>query len=409
MSTVYNRYLDAALTTPILGYSGVYQEQSPKKLQSASAMMLLALDEAQNGVTEARHERLMLHYRNVIKSGKEPCVDCSHYWSYVPLTCAIALAKKTDSIWSEFTAEEVAKFDFLMTCFAVISNFIANDSNDYRTGLARRGDVAKHWNPNYKLSLVGPMVACGVYFGSDDIIDSLLMNFDYDSTIAKMKEYGFINMLKVWEGADYDNNGSIVPGVKKMLEEAGRAFVLQESMGLMNVYTGGQGLGAKIPFLYKGYRATDIEIVNFLLNDCYNGGAIFSAIDDDGDGINDAGIVDGSVSPYEGQEGLMTEFNGTDYFGIRSDAYYCEIDFIMVASLLGMLKQVGLYNEFAEFSLYSKVYVGNADLFYKLSKGYLSFAQGKQHTMVANNLLGYFYIKAYWDEYFKSPSELVGE
>ena len=76
MSTVYNRYLDAALTTPILGYSGVYQEQSPKKLQSASAMMLLALDEAQNGVTEARHERLMLHYRNVIKSGKEPCVDC---------------------------------------------------------------------------------------------------------------------------------------------------------------------------------------------------------------------------------------------------------------------------------------------------------------------------------------------
>lgn len=409
MSTIYERYVDAALTAPILGYSGFRQEQNPKHLQSASAMMLLALDEAQNGVTEARHERLMLHYRNVIRSGKEPCVDYAHYWSYVPLTCAIALAKKTDSIWSEFTAKEVEKFDFLMTCFAVISNLIANDNNRYETTLMRRAAVNKKWNPNFKISFVTPIIACGVYFGSDDIIDSLLMNFDYDSAIAKMKEYGFINMLKVWSEADYNHNGTIVPGAKKMIEEAGKAYLLQESMGMINVYSAGQGLGAKIPFLYQDCRATDINIVNYLLTDCYSGGEIFSAIDYDGDGINEAEIKDGSVSPYEGQDGLMKEFKAFDKSGLRSDAYYCELDFIMITALLGMLKQVGLYNEFAEFSLYTKVYTGNADLFYKLKAGYICHSNGHQHTIIANNFCGYMYMKAYWDEYFKSPSELVGE
>lgn len=409
MSTLYNNYVDAAVTTPILEFNGYYEEQSPKRIQSAAAMMLLALDEAKNGVNTTRHNRLMLHYRNIIKGGKEPAMDCSHFWAYPIVASAIALAKNTPSIWDEFTNEEVERLDFLMTCFAVISNFIANDKNFYQTGLFLKGDVGKKWNPNYKLSLVGPMIACGAYFGDDDIIDNLLTSFSYDKAIEKMNAYGYVHMLQVWKREDIDYDGEIVPGVKNMLEKAGKAYITDKSMEFTQIFGAGQGEGAKIPFLYQNYRATDIEILNYLLTDCYSGGRVFSAIDTNGDEVNEAEIVDHSVSPVEGQEGLMLEFNGRDKFGIRSDAFYCMIDFIMIVSLLGMLKQIGLYSEFGEFELYKKIYIGNTDLIYKLSKGYLSCSQGKQHITKENNSMGYNFMKAYWNEYFKSPSELIGE
>jgi hypothetical protein len=405
----YTEMLDIAVNAPILGFEGFAKEQAQSKLQAASAMMLLILDESRNGVTPSRHERILLHLKNIIKSGKEPCMDCVHYWVYTLIASALAVAKATPSIWGEFTVIEIEKFDFLMEMFAILANYISNDANDYRTPLRRQGNVAKHWNPNFKLSLIGPMVAAGSYFGADKI-DELLVNFNYRSTLDKMKTYKFSNMLYVWITGDItDEDGTILPGVEKLLENPGEAYSVDRSAGELNVYPAGRGQGVKIPYLYKGFRADDVNILYYLLNDCYNGGCIFSQLDDDGDGVNEIGIDNGLVSPYEGELGLMTEFNGSDMLGVRSDAYYCEIDFIMVVALMGAMERLGVYNKFLDFDLYKRVWTGNADLIFKLANGYNCQANGLQHKMVATNSMGYNYMKAYWNEYFKSPSELIGE
>ena len=408
MSFNYEQMLDVAAKTPVLSYEGILREQGMQKIQSASALMFLILDEVKNGATVKYHDRILLHLRNIIKSGKEPVVDCNHFWSYVPLTFSIAVAKNTDGIWSEFSEEEKAKFDFLMTSFAVITNYIANDQNFYKTGISRRGDTDKNWNPNYKLSLVAPIVACSVYFGGSDKLDNILLNFDYNNHILKMQQYGFTNMSEIWEAESFYNADSevVISSVKSILEDGGQNYIVEKTNTYTNIYDGGKGLGAKIPFLYKGFRAAEIGIVNFLLEDCYSGGKVFSQLDDDGDGEYEIGIKNGAISPYEGQDGLMREFNTRDRLGIRSDAFYCEVDFIMAVSMIASLKALGIYNEQDNISLYKKIFIGNQDFLFKKEKGYVGRGQGQTHITADINLMGYKYLKAYWEMYFNAPENI---
>ena len=67
---------------------------------------------------------------------------------------------------------EKNKIDILMKCLTVITAFISNDENNYRTGVGLRGDVQKNWNPNIRVSLVSPIVFCADYFGGS--IDRVL-------------------------------------------------------------------------------------------------------------------------------------------------------------------------------------------------------------------------------------------
>jgi hypothetical protein len=46
--------------------------------------------------------------------------------------------------------------------------------------------------------------------------------------------------------------------------------------------------------------AGDIGLLENLLDFCYSGGAIFSSKDINDDGVNDIGILNNKVSPYEG-------------------------------------------------------------------------------------------------------------
>lgn len=388
--------LEVAINTPILRYRGYSKEMRPEIFQSASALYYLILEGRKNGFDARIKTRVTQHLRNVIVGGREPCLDCQHYWHYPILAASITLAKQTSEIWNEFSDDEIERFDTIMEALVYITNFIANDENHYKTGLKLRGDVNKKWNPNFKLSLVSPITFCSIYFGGSVVIDTMLTNFNYDNMIAKFEKYGFVNALEIWQTASLEYNGKMISGAKELLMNGGEAFIVDRS----NVYKGGTGVGVKVPFSYENYMADDIGIINYLLEDCYSGGSVFSHTEDNGDGTYDAYIVDNTTSPMENQIGLMRELNTTDNDGVRSDAWYCMIDFNMVVAIISALKELGYWNESNYPYTYSLVKVGNADLIYKLEHGYVSYSLGRQHTVVENNIIGYPMMKEIWQKYF---------
>lgn len=389
--------LELAMNTPLLRYSGYKYEARPEIFRSACALFYLLIEGRKNGFKSRVKTRALQHLRNVITGGREPCMDCQHYWHYPIVAAAITLAKNTTEIWDELSAEEIARLDILMECFVYITNFIANDKNGYKTGIALRGNVDKNWNPNFRISLIAPIFFSSVYFGGSDVIDGMLEKFDFDRVMSRLEQYGFKNIIEVWSTPDFEYNGQVLPGAKSLMTNGGQAYVRISG----NVYKGGSGVGVKEPFLYRGYSADDIGLINVLVENCYSGGAVFSHTEDIGDGTYDAYILDESVSPVESLNGLMLEFNGKDKSGIRSDAWYCMIDFNMVAAILTAIKELGLWSESDYPTLASLIKVGNADLIYKLERGYVSYSNGRQYTVKENNIIGYPMMKDIWTTYFE--------
>jgi hypothetical protein len=123
---------------------------------------------------------------------------------------------------------------------ALSSNFMMNDANEYKTGLSRNGNVSKNWSPNFRISLLGPIIAAARYFESEQSLNSLLFNYNYDYFISLMREYGFYNMLTVWERTEETVNGFTVPGVQTVLD-GGPAYIVEHVDDYYNLYYGGEG------------------------------------------------------------------------------------------------------------------------------------------------------------------------
>ena len=388
---------DNALRASIIKFDGGINDYKSETIKSAAALMWLILYERNHNSIDIKvHTRILHHLRNVVTGGREPCLDVQHYWSYPILACGIYLAKKTPIIWNELTEEEKAKFNILMTGFAITSNYISNDFNHYRTGLNLKGNVDKHWNPNYKLSLVIPIIISAHYFGGSDELDNLLVNFNYDSFIQQCEAFNFTNITNLWKRESFYREGTLIPGVKEMLSESRNVYIIDKT----NIFDGGKGVGALIPYKYNGFKADEYGVVKKLLENCYGGGPVLSVVGDNGDGTYDAYILGGLTSPVEGQEGMFKEFNGVDSFGTRSDAHYCAIDFTMIVFFLATLKEMNIWNETLDVETYQKVCIGNIDLIFKFEKGYLGGSNGKQHISKEHNLFGYLFAKDCWNRYF---------
>ena len=398
---VYSEVLRNALKTPILHYVGFGKEQINQVHQAANAFYMLTFDEHVNGKREPFHTRTVQHLKNVLKGGNEPACESSQIWAYPATVCAILLCKNTPSIWMELNDEEIERCDLLMTAFGIISNFMANDSNNYGTGISLYGDVWKDRPTNYRLPIVVPGIAAAHYFGGSDKLDLILTNFDYDSFIEKAQTFGFTNLLKVWNTASFEKDGRVIPGAKALLTTSCTAYsVSNMPMDRGNVYYAGSGKGARLPYKYEGFRAGDEGIITYLAAYNHSGGRISSRIGDLGDGSFSCYVTDGSDSPMEGKDGLMIEYNISDAVGIRSSAFYGQVDFMMEVVMLLTAKELGLWSETDDMELYKKIYAGNIDHVYKFERGYMSQGMGFRSIEIENNLRGYRFIRALWEKYF---------
>ena len=402
MSTInYADALRLALKTPILEFKGMGYEQYSQPAQRANAFLFLAVDEHEYGPREPYHTRIIQHVHSLITGGHEPCIDIVQIWSYPAVACAITICKHTPTIWAEFTTDQINRLDLIMTAFALMNNLASNDANDYMTGLARRGDFGKRRPPNFRLPVLVPVIAAAHYFGGSDELDKILTGFDYDTFIAKAQTFGYKNLLEVWQTPSFEHNGITVPGARDLLMDGGTTYIISKSpMDEGNVYRGGSGKGARIPYLYHNFRAGSVELINDILKHDYSGGPVTSVAGDNNDGTYLCYILDGSESPMQGREGMMFEYSAKDGEGVRSDGFYCQMDFNMEIALLIMAKLLGVWSEEASPEVYVLVCVGHTDHIYKLERGYMSHAMGMQRVERENNLRGYYFTKAIWEKYF---------
>lgn len=364
----------------------------------AAALLFMLLHEHHIDGTQQIKERILKHIQSIITPGCEPPIDAYKYHSFLFLTASLALAKRTDSIWCELDTEQKQRIDCLMRAFAYIANFITNDANDYKTGIGLMGCVYKKWNPNYRLSLVSPMIFCVSYFGGIDHINEILLNFDYDAEIALFESYGFTNLFDRWSTLGVcDNDGQYYAGAEELLMDGGEARIYDRKNH--NAVAAGTGVGVRVEYLYEGTNELP-KIIESLILHCYSGGAVTSRTDVNVDGIYDAYILDGSLSPYEGQAGMMKEFNSGDAHGMRNHAGYCQKDFCLALGLLAACRELGIYDITTNTELFDMVCVGNGDLIYKLEHGYHSYAMGFGTTTRETEQYGYSLWKTYWYEHF---------
>ena len=143
---IEKRYFDeeslaSAMKVAPMAYSPTEDNDNRGGIQNGStAFLTLALEEFHCPKGGEVRDRILEHLRNLIAGGNEPRFEVLPYWSYVPVTAGIALAKKTPSVWGELTEDEIERLDLIMRAHAIISCYGTDDDNFFRTGPGLHGN-----------------------------------------------------------------------------------------------------------------------------------------------------------------------------------------------------------------------------------------------------------------------------
>lgn len=384
-------------TKLLIAYSNRATELDFSKLKAATQLNVSLLN-LSNGIED--NEITTYITKSLISlANNPPSCNVGHFHSFPLIASSIALAKRQEYIWNGLSANIQKKLALIMKAFAYGSAFITFIDNKYMTGPDFKGNVYKGWSPNYRLSLFPQLIYAADFFGGKEKLDSLLINFSYDEFIAELEEEHFETALALWttESPTLDD-GTKAPTIKQLMEEGGDAYITDQ---FGNVLSANGGVGIKHPYSYRD-KINVLPDVTKLVSFTYNGGAIKSKIDIDEDGTFDAYIVDGTTSPEEGKEGMMTEFKqATGAGAYRSSVRYCAIDFMLATSLIATSKVIGYYDLKAQDpELYNKTVNGNNDLFYKAEHGYhgLGLTIRTETGEDLCNAFGYDIWKNYWLE-----------
>jgi hypothetical protein len=324
-------------------------------------------------------KRLVEHLQYVISGGKEPCCrGVIAGWADNSLAQSITLAKYTRSVWSKLSDSEKEKLDLLMKALAIAGNYCHNSQNSVHRGLYQAFNWRKGWNPNHQEGYVGVMVAAWIYFGGADAVNQVFKDFIFEDYMAQFTAFGFENIKSCWQSSG-----------KELMENGGTDS------------GGGTTKGVRMPFRYSslsGYGELDYDpylLYRDLSARMYKHPVTSSGCD------NKSFILDGSISPYEGQTGMCFEFKAVDASGCRSSARYCFEGWWNNIMTAASLQAFGLLPETAEKKeLMDRLETGSSDLIYKLQHGYRDHKNGKSSDEYDKNLsgLGYIFTKDIYDK-----------
>ncbi len=397
--TLSQALIDDAVAAPLLAFQSDALQNGPMYQAKAIHFMALAVYfnpeiKASNGTLV--RSTLLKQLRSVITGGQEPNAAGSFGgWTHNSIAQSFLLAKRTPVLWAELTTQDKERIDWLMKAMAVAGHFSLDDDNDFRSCLNHAlGHWNKGWNPNMIEGYLGIVIAASLYFGPDEL-NKIFLSFSYDEYLAKFKEFGFSNILKVWQcynwkplmedgGSLGDDPGSPATGysVKYKVENAGPAGSY------------GSGAGVRNAFTYKGVPLSDpFGIFKKVADRNYSKTVI--------DGIPEKSwILDNSSSPYLGKQGMYLEFDGLDGEGRRSDAGYVMKDFLNSTTTGSTLKVLGYWgNGPAQKETEALMKVGCEDYIYKVSRGYHSYSHAKGHDTYEKDLVkncGYSFCKEIW-------------
>ena len=372
----------------------------------ACSLVTLLVEEYNYPTSGPVRDRIIAHLESATSEGKAPSFDACCLWAYAPYSASIAMAKQTPSVWNEISSSLKEKLDTTMKAYAYVMSFATSDENDYRTGPGLGGNYRKSWNPNYQMANIPVIVFVTNYFGNGDMVEgaktvnTMLKDFDeaaYNEMIGRFDVYGWRRAYSTWTKPALTDDS--VDAKTVMIQ--GGAVVHKNVSGDGLESSSGKGVtNGGEDYRYAGFTlAEGAKIIERVIETNYSGGKVVSEhyFNDEKVGY----IIDGSKSPFEGQEGMMLEFAS----GNRSSTVYCSHDFLLATTILVVARDLGIYDYTENEALWQKIIVGNGDFLYKNGKGYQGYSTGSygvsvhQHGETDEHELGYFNIKSLWLTY----------
>lgn len=372
------------------------------KIKSAQCMYILSLMAYYNPELASTNgtkvvDRLLAHLSNLTLPGNAPsCRGSLGGWVDNPVAQAMVLAKNTPAVWDNVSKAEKEKLDFIMSVMAVTNNYCQNYQNNPCSDLSQDYWWSKGWNPNHQEGGVGNMIAAYLYFGGADKVNKILTGFSYDEYIAKMEQYGYTDMKHF-----YETTG------KELLENGGQDTNERGEHGSV--------VGAKIPFTYRanaGPRAGEeieydpVELYSALVYAMYGKTVVSEYVDNSGSRI--AYIADGSTSPFEGMEGMASEFSSGDAEGVRVSSGYVESGWRNSVPTRATLMALGYWDSGRMAQEERRMYIGSEDFLFKTDPahgGFFDYSHGTQASKPTTQSSffgnGFVYQKQIWDKYIK--------
>lgn len=320
-------------------------------------------------------------------------------WTHHVPAHVLLLAKRTPAVWGQLSADEKARADLLMQALALAAHFCLDDDNDYYLRLDGWSLNHKTWNPNIAEGYADVIVAASLYFGADEL-NAFFKSFDFDAFIARLEAANFQNIKRgwTWTPAIKDlmmNGGSIAVPADQMLAQG----VISRGAGVRNDFTlNGDSLHE--PWLiFRGQGMRMFSKVARTRVEVGDGPVTTSRL------LNDA--TKAEVSPWEGQMGMMYEFETTDWNGTRTSLQYAYEGAMIVIPTAVTLRLLGVWDPARGGDvLERRMSVGMADMLFKGKEGYMSYSQAKFYeTHWEKNIapMGADFIVALWQTYFAPP------
>lgn len=274
-------------------------------------------------------------------------------------TGSCALIRKTPRLLDQLTADEQRRMDLLVKAALVASAYTTSDTGNAQgqnTDLLGGKNLGRGWNPNFQEGMVGTMIVATVWLGGAKAAYAFLDTYNHAAFTEELRKAGLDNTARTF-GAAAANPSSGAPAAEKIERDVR-------------------------DYAFYGIRLDDsMKLYGRLTTRTYGG--IVSAGLKNGAGHQGAGrMVRGADQlPNQGKKGMLHELDGRDGSGPRSSITYAYSGFRPNLITHVVLLADGAWQDgpMADECL-ALLRVGIPDLFFKLEKGYLNFANGKAST-----------------------------
>lgn len=318
-------------------------------------------------------------------------------WTHGVPAHALLLAKRTPAVWAQLSADEKARADLLMQSLALAAHFCLDDDNDYYLLLDGYTLFHKSWNPNHVEGYVGAIISASLYFGPD-ALDAFFLQFDFDQFVARLDVANFRNIKKCWTWN---------PAIRGLMMHGGPVAVPADQAMVQGLVTRGAGVrntfsmgGQTLREPWALHRTQALRLFAKAVRTQVTAQAGFTS-----QLLHHASPV--TTSPWEGQMGMLQEFESTDWFGLRTSLAYAYEGAMIDIPTAATLMLLGEWRAAEGGDLLERrMDVGMGDLFFKAHEGYRGWANGKSTNYDwETDLLpeGADFIAGLWQTYFAPP------
>jgi hypothetical protein len=286
-------------------------------------------------------------------------------------TFMFLVAKHTDRIWNQLTANEKTIIDLNMEAHLYSTVFTTKDGVASLVGIDGDTNHGRDWNPNHQNGMIGMIIMTALYWGFDEF-ETKLAAYEHAAFVARLQAKKMVNLLATYQNQSSPPASIIEAGLRKVVNGSIYAFHGISERNLLGL----------IGYISDRTFAATI--------DCgLNGGAGFRGY---GKIVRNCSLL-----PNVGAKGMLKEFASVDGGGRRSSANYSYDGWyplnysravLQIINLLGIdelataIETTESASSISMSDILDRSQRGISDLYFKLSPdankggGYLEYSNG---------------------------------